>query len=278
MKNKIIDIKNMGKIEFLKLRCNNKNKFGNPIKEYQLLKKVNSDKIKESINNEYILKILPKNKKMNVYFANPKNLLSSHRFDIFIKSMYVEAFDKNINLDIAKNIYLDHIKAFNNFSEPDTKKDGKEEFLNSFNRLIGDIKKDGFKDFYIPISRTGEIIDGAHRLAVAYYYNINVKFIILDALDADYNYNFFIKRNFKRENLNLVIKYLLEKEEWALIVTTDILKMKKKIDIYYEMPIKNKEECMCLIRREDVKKLKNEKVYIRKRQNSIFRKFKRRYL
>ena len=73
--------------------------------------------------------------KIIVYSTNPINLLSKYRFDIFVKYYYVKSYIENYDLKEAKKIYLSHIKAFNNFHEPDGRKNNAKDFIIKFNSL-----------------------------------------------------------------------------------------------------------------------------------------------
>jgi len=99
-------------------------------------------------------------------------------------------------------MYISHIQCINNFTETvdwpnDNGLKDKNKCILYFNRLIENIKKYGFnKDFPIPVGNNKIIINGAHRLATCYYFNINP---IIKSLNKEgcleYNYNFFFKRD-----------------------------------------------------------------------------------
>ena len=108
-------------------------------------------------------------------------------------------------------MYLEHIKSFNNFIEPDGKKKGKKEFIENFNTLINDIKINGINKTIIPITKNGEIIDGAHRLAIALYLNIKIQFAIFDLLDANYSKEFFLNRGYNLEYIKIIDKEEIKK-------------------------------------------------------------------
>lgn len=82
----------------------------------------------------------------------------------------MRCYIENHNLKEATDIYLSHIKAFNNFQEPDGIKNGADIFLQNFNNLIENIRAcNNLDKTIIPISMTGIPIDGAHRIAISLY-------------------------------------------------------------------------------------------------------------
>jgi len=122
-------------------------------------------------------------------------LLNNKRFDLFIKFLFLEK--RNLNPSFFKTLYLEHLKAFNNFNEDYGRKRGKVDFLNDFFLIKSSIERDGFdpKHGFIPINLENQIIDGAHRLASCAYLNQS---FIAEQRDChvDYDYSFFQKRNF----------------------------------------------------------------------------------
>ena len=199
-----IDIEGMGKIKFEKLKDSNKKLKGIPIKNSKYLKTIPYIELGKLLDNEYIISLLKKRNKIRIFKTMPINLISKYRYDVFIKYYYVQAYITQENYELAKKIYLNHIKSFNNFIEPDGKKKGPQSFIENFNSLIENIKCVGINKTIIPITPNGEIIDGAHRLAIALYLNLAVQFAIFDLLDANYNKRFFINRGFNIEYVKII--------------------------------------------------------------------------
>ena len=199
-----IDIEGMGKIRFEKLKDSNKKLKGIPIKNSKYLRTIPYIELEKLLDNEYIISLLKKRNKIRIFETMPINLISKYRYDVFIKYYYVQAYITQENYELAKKIYLNHIKSFNNFIEPDGKKKGPQSFIENFNSLIENIKCVGINKTIIPITPNGEIIDGAHRLAIALYLNLAVQFAIFDLLDANYNKNFFINRGFNIEYVKII--------------------------------------------------------------------------
>lgn len=147
------------------------------------------------LDNDYIFNLISHRNKIIVYSTNPINLLSKYRFDIFVKYYYVKSYIENYDLKEAKKIYLSHIKAFNNFHEPDGRKNNAKDFIIKFNSLIENIKScKNLDKTIIPISTTGIPIDGAHRIAIALYFDLKIQYCVFDLLDGKYDEIFFLQR------------------------------------------------------------------------------------
>ena len=197
-------IEGMGKIEFGRF-YNNKNKIissldETPIINSQKVKVISLNQLKKLLDNEYIYNLVPHRDKINIYRTNSINLLSEYRFDIFVKYYYVKSYIENTNVAEARKIYLSHIKAFNNFFEPDGSKNSKNEFIKSFNLLIESVKTcNNLEKTIIPISTTGIPIDGAHRVAISLYFDLKIQYCVFDLLDGKYDEIFFLQRGMPYE-------------------------------------------------------------------------------
>jgi len=212
--NNEIEIKGMGKIKFEKLIDKNKNHKGMPIRNSKYLKTINYKQLYKLIDNNYIFLLLPKRNKIRIFETIPINLVSQYRYDVFVKYYYVQAYVTKSNLDLAQRVYLNHIKSFNNFQEPDRRKNNPNDFIKNFNNLIENVKKDGINKTIIPITKNGEIIDGAHRLSIALYLNLKIYFAIFDLLDVNYGKDFFINRGFNQEYAKIIDKEIIKRLVW----------------------------------------------------------------
>lgn len=269
-----INIENMGTIKFEKLKSKNKKKIGNPIYKNSFYKKVTRKEISDLIDNEYIEKILPIREKNKIYYANARNLISPYRFDVIIKLMYIEAYIKNKNMDATRKLYLEHIRVFNNFNEPDGKKKSAKDFIEQFNKLICDVKKNGVKTI-IPISNSGEIIDGSHRLAIAIYFNMNIPYAIFDVLDPNFNYEFFKNRGLDTYYLHMVLDYLVKDENISLIIANEnkLKNIENKLDVFYEEKVNN-DKLFCLTGKTNIKKINNVSIYLNEEKKEVYNKIK----
>lgn len=126
-------INGMGKIEFGRFyNLNNKiinSVQDNPILESTLTKEISLKQLRQLLDNDYIYNLLSHRDSINVYKTDAINLLSKYRFDIFVKYYYVKCYIENHNLKEATDIYLAHTKAFNDFHEPDGRKNGEDFFI-----------------------------------------------------------------------------------------------------------------------------------------------------
>lgn len=212
--NNEIEIKGMGKIKFEKLIDKNKNYKGMPIRNSKYLRTINYKQLYKLIDNNYIFLLLPKRSKIRIFETMPINLVSQYRYDVFIKYYYVQAYITKSKFDFAKKVYLNHIKSFNNFTEPDGRKNNPNDFIKNFNNLIDSAKKEGIHKTIIPITKNGEIIDGAHRLSIALYLNLKIQFAIFDLLDVNYGKDFFINRGFNQEDAKIIDKEIIKGLIW----------------------------------------------------------------
>lgn len=186
-----------------------------PIKNSKLIKIVDENTAYKLINNHYIYSLLKKRKQYYVYECSPEKLTSRYRYDVYVKYFYVKSYIEKNNYDLAKKIYLSHIKVFNNFFEPDGSKASPDDFIDNFNILIESIKTEGLNKTVIPISKTGIPIDGAHRLAICLYLKIKIPFLVFDLLDAKYDKEFFVSRGMI-DSYCVMIDNLAKEKEWNL--------------------------------------------------------------
>ncbi|MBR3255936.1 MAG: hypothetical protein IKF97_07015 [Clostridia bacterium] len=206
-----IEIEGMGRIKFEKLIDNNKNLTGMPIKNSKYLKTITYMKLEKLLDNNYVFSLLPKRNKIRLFETIPINLISKYRYDVFIKYYYVQAYITKNNYELAKKIYLNHIKSFNNFKEPDGRKNNAKDYIQRFNNLIDSIRHIGINKTIIPVTKNGEIIDGAHRLSIALYLDIKIQFVIFDLLDTNYSKDFFVARGFNLDYAKIIDKEVVKK-------------------------------------------------------------------
>ena len=124
-------------------------------------------------------------------------LLIPCRFDLMAKYIYIKFKENHIEIPFYKELYKAHINTFNNCWEHPGTKSGIDEFFDSFNKLIDNMKKNGFnKDYPIIVGNNGVIVNGSHRLMISFYYNIQPIFdLSYEKGNIDYHYNFFLNRD-----------------------------------------------------------------------------------
>lgn len=206
-----IVISGMGKIRFEKLRDANKNKGIMPIKNSKYLKTISYKELNNLLDNKYVMSLIRKRNKIRIFETMPINLISKYRYDVFVKYFYIQEYINQNSYELAKEIYLTHIKSFNNFIEPDGRKNNPEDFIQNFNKLIDSVRSVGINKTIIPITKNGEIIDGAHRLSIALYLNLKIQFAIFDLLDVDYGKKFFKNRGFNLKYAKIIDEEVVQK-------------------------------------------------------------------
>lgn len=115
----------------------------------------------------------------NAVEAEPAEFISGDRLDILIRYLYaLEILDKKKD-GYAKELYKRLILRGCDAKEPTENyisayfseyayKSGVEAFLESFQKLVLSMNTGGFrKDQFLPVTNTGKLINGAHRLAAA---------------------------------------------------------------------------------------------------------------
>lgn len=124
------------------------------------------------------------------------------RFDLMAKYLYVKY--NHIDITFFKELYKQHMITFNNCWEYPGTKTCIDDFYQSFDSLIKDMKKNGFNEKYpIPICHNNLLLNGSHRLMVSYFYNIKSIFKKEhhNNGNGEYSYNFFLNRG-KFQNLD----------------------------------------------------------------------------
>lgn len=172
--------------------------------------------------NDNILSLLD-NGTYEVKKINAADLLSPERFDIIAKYLFVKYTIENIDCSFAKELYVEHIRVFNNFVENDNSlKVGKNAFIESFKNLIHSINSKGLHgDSILPIGNGNIVLDGAHRLASALYLKKEINTIALDYSDVNFNfdYKFFQKRGLATSYLDsMALEYAKLKANTNMIL------------------------------------------------------------
>lgn len=160
------------------------------------------EKYKINLNDEYSIEMI-----------NARELIVPDRIDLISKIKYVEFKDKGYNLEFVKEVYSSQIEAFSmgTFSEPgDLNKNNLHNYFDTFDNLIEDIKLNGVnKDIsIIPVGKDNIILNGAHRTAIAAYYNMEVPIIRFTQHSVKYDVKYFRERLMDESHLNyLTVEY-----------------------------------------------------------------------
>ncbi len=128
-----------------------------------------------------------------------RDLIVSERIDLVAKIKYIESIENKYNTNFFTNLYKESINCFSDgtYKEPGNKsKCNFNEYIDTFDNLIDDIKKNGFdnKKSIVPISKDSIILDGSHRTAICAYYNKKIKAASFDVIGKKYDLDYFQKK------------------------------------------------------------------------------------
>lgn len=158
-----------------------------------------------------------------VEYCQPEQFVVSERIDLICKLFYIKCREKKHDLSFAKELYTEHLRAFSEgtFTEPgNEEKDSLEKYFDTFDRLIDDIKKNGFDagKSVVPVSDNGVILDGSHRVAIAIYYNIELPIVRIHGTEHCFDAAFFQKNGLKRVYLDFMIDQYIRRKEQTYVV------------------------------------------------------------
>lgn len=200
----------------------------------------------------YIAKIYSIDEEMayEIMEIDPVELLSFARLDIAAKLIYLDN-----SLEYNKKVYREQVRAITKgacVEAGNSKKKSLNDFCDCFDRLKQDIMKNGFdkEKYYVPVDRNMQILDGAHRVAIAIKLNIKIKIIKLDVVACDkYDFAFFEEQGLSDFVLDaMVLKYIATKSNiyianvWPSAVgfqseIIDIISSKGVLGIYKEVKL-----------------------------------------
>jgi len=138
-------------------------------------------------------------------------LLNPRRLDVIAKYLYLLFKDNNIKSNLANEVYKEHIGIFSDgeFYEPGSKtKTSYDSFLEEFDELYSDIKKNGFdaSKSLIPIGKDNVIINGGHRTAISMYLDKEVSLLRINKCNGPhYDYVYFQKNAMKSDHLDFLV-------------------------------------------------------------------------
>ncbi|WP_052812830.1 hypothetical protein [Desulfonatronum thioautotrophicum] len=130
-----------------------------------------------------------------VQWSSPRELIKWNRLDIGMRTLYLELKDKTPEL--ADKIYFEDLRAqtLGTLVDPDNlKKSDFNIFKKVFDEVSDEIRSKGFDadKTLLPVSNTGSILNGAHRLSAALIHDKDVAFIqtTLPPITCDHQYFF----------------------------------------------------------------------------------------
>ncbi len=183
------------------------------------MKIINNNELRKRLNKN-VAKLINKDDYVTTT-TKALDLLTPNRLDIIAKYLYIKYYELNIESVFAEELYLAHIEALNGFVENDeSKKVGKQSFIDNFRTLIESIKKRGFNEKHIiPLSYDLSITDGAHRVASAIFFEKKVETVILDVEKQNFNFEFFELRGLDRIYLDaMAFEYAQLKENVFMVL------------------------------------------------------------
>lgn len=147
-----------------------------------------------------------------------RELLSPERIDVMAKLKYVESRESGLNVEYAVGLYRRNIEActLGMFAElGNEEKETFEDFLKVFDELIDSIKDSGVDEniSVLPVGNRGFIMDGAHRLSIAAYFNQEVPIIRFDLDETSMDADFFRQRMTSEEDLDYLAAELCKWRE-----------------------------------------------------------------
>lgn len=165
---------------------------------------------KVDISNILVQYNLPQTIDYRVETVDARSLLCPSRLDIAAKYLYLDLRGKCP--EYAKKVYLEHMRVMTkgSFVEPYSDKNSPEKFLDFFDELYENIKKEGYSADVspIPVDKNYRIMDGAHRVAICIKQGTKVPVVVLP-MEAEYdNYNqeYFVKHGIKENILDEIIR------------------------------------------------------------------------
>lgn len=152
---------------------------------------------------------------MRIVKAEDINL--SNRFDILIKMYFLKSLQGKVDKRKGIEAYKFSLYSMNSFIEYDENykpvKLGFEKFIDSFISLNENINKHGF-DYNIslvPVSKDLTPLNGAHRVAIARYYNHEIATTIeLNNLPVSWSYKYFLDKNYPKYILDSVFLNMID--------------------------------------------------------------------
>ena len=152
---------------------------------------------------------LDRNQKLEVEYVDGTAFLKSERLDLVSKLFYIDSREKKRNIQLAKELYREHLRAFTKgtFQEPGSEeKNSLQQYYRAFDELIEDAKMHGLcaERSVVPVGNNDSILDGSHRTAIAIYYHLPLPVVRISGIQKTYNYEFFKSRGLKQRYLDFM--------------------------------------------------------------------------
>lgn len=110
---------------------------------------------------------------LTVRMTSARSLLDPGRLDLICKLYYIECREKNRDMTFARKLYAEHIRALWKGRHEGTAVD-LTRCMERFDRLIDAIRQHGYDPDkgVIAVNEEGVLLDGAHRAAIAIYFDL----------------------------------------------------------------------------------------------------------
>lgn len=137
------------------------------------------------------------NQPFEIFETDARSLLSQKRYDLYAILLYIDHKVKGLDTTYALEVYRERTRAATGFSFKEAGNDSKNsfaKFIEILDSLI-DIFSAGSFDpnlSIIPVDKNNVLIDGAHRVACAAYFNKNVTVVKFIALANEFNLNYLL--------------------------------------------------------------------------------------
>lgn len=141
---------------------------------------------------------------------NPaETFITPRRVDLIVKLLYAMYREATLQTDYAFKLYKEHLRVWNGFREYDNPhKNSLTAYLDAFHTIIDSMKTNGFDENYpVPVSPSGDLLNGSHRIAAAIYTNSAPHAVRTDdprAGHADCSLYFFKKQGMHEEDLDYI--------------------------------------------------------------------------
>lgn len=139
-------------------------------------------------------------------------LLRPERFDLLAKIIYGRDRKRGLNTDWAKNLYLEHLRAFNRLEERDgSGKVGAMRFLSEFNSLLDSVAESGLdaRKSVVPLYPGDILGDGAHRVAAAIVHGCDVPVAKFSRGSHCFDERYFLRKGLARHYLDAMAYELI---------------------------------------------------------------------
>lgn len=166
----------------------------------------------------------------------------SQRPDVHIKYLYAKKYlAYGFTPYRIERLYLESLRAFNNFIEDEPLKIGPKNFLNNFKNLINSVKSSGYSVFdeQDPVTLTGDgdVFGGAHRVSVCAALDLEVSHETSEEIEiSDFNYEFFKYKGIEHAALDAACKVKASLDEnLRILIVHSTVSEEKYNEIFQEI-------------------------------------------